>query len=220
MDRGGFTCGNNDRNIKIKMTPIQPGNIAILGAGESGIGTAILAQKMGWKVFVSDAGKIKLEQQQKLNNLGVDWEQEMHNTEKILSSDLIVKSPGIPDKAPLIQALKTKGIKIVSEIEFAGYYCKAKTICITGSNGKTTTTLWLHHILRKAGLNIGLAGNIGQSFAKQVAENDFDYYVLEISSFQLDDMHDFRADIAILTNITPDHLDRYEYDMQNYVNSK
>ncbi len=199
---------------------IKPGHIAILGAGESGVGTAILALKMGWKVFVSDKGEIKQEFQDKLNQMGVEWEQGQHNADLILSADLVVKSPGIPDKAPLIVALKAKGVKIISEIEFAGYYCKAKTICITGSNGKTTTTLWTHHILRKAGFNVGLAGNIGQSFAKQVAENDFDFYVLEISSFQLDDMVDFRADIAILTNITPDHLDRYNYEMQNYVDSK
>jgi UDP-N-acetylmuramoylalanine--D-glutamate ligase len=199
---------------------IKPGHIAILGAGESGVGTAILALKMGWKVFVSDKGEIKQEFQDKLNQIGVEWEQGKHNEDLILSADLVVKSPGIPDKAPLIVALKSKGVKIISEIEFAGYYCKAKTICITGSNGKTTTTLWTHHILRKAGFNVGLAGNIGQSFAKQVAENDFDFYVLEISSFQLDDMVDFRADIAILTNITPDHLDRYNYEMQNYVDSK
>jgi UDP-N-acetylmuramoylalanine--D-glutamate ligase len=199
---------------------IKPGHIAILGAGESGVGTAILALKMGWKVFVSDKGEIKQEFQDKLNQIAVEWEQGKHNEDLILSADLVVKSPGIPDKAPLIVALKSKGVKIISEIEFAGYYCKAKTICITGSNGKTTTTLWTHHILRKAGFNVGLAGNIGQSFAKQVAENDFDFYVLEISSFQLDDMVDFRADIAILTNITPDHLDRYNYEMQNYVDSK
>jgi UDP-N-acetylmuramoylalanine--D-glutamate ligase len=199
---------------------IKPGHIAILGAGESGVGTAILALKMGWKVFVSDKGEIKQEFQDKLNQIRVEWEQGKHNEDLILSADLVVKSPGIPDKAPLIVALKSKGVKIISEIEFAGYYCKAKTICITGSNGKTTTTLWTHHILRKAGFNVGLAGNIGQSFAKQVAENDFDFYVLEISSFQLDDMVDFRADIAILTNITPDHLDRYNYEMQNYVDSK
>lgn len=199
---------------------IKPGHIAILGAGESGVGTAILALKMGWKVFVSDKGEIKQEFQDKLKQIGVEWEQGKHNEDLILSADLVVKSPGIPDKAPLIVALKAKGVKIISEIEFAGYYCKAKTISITGSNGKTTTTLWTHHILRKAGFNVGLAGNIGQSFAKQVAENDFDFYVLEISSFQLDDMVDFRADIAILTNITPDHLDRYNYEMQNYVDSK
>ncbi|MBM3451760.1 MAG: UDP-N-acetylmuramoyl-L-alanine--D-glutamate ligase [Bacteroidetes bacterium] len=199
---------------------IKPGYIAIIGAGESGIGTAILALKMGWKVFISDLGLIKSEFQEKLNQLGVDWEQGKHDGKRILAADIVVKSPGIPDNTPLITALKNKGVPIISEIEFAGYYCKAKTICITGSNGKTTTSLWTHHILRKAGLNVGLAGNIGHSFAKQVAENDFDHYVLEISSFQLDDMFDFKADIAILMNITPDHLDRYNYEMQNYVDSK
>ena len=220
MDSSRIISRDNNRNAETKMTPVKSGNIAILGAGESGIGTAILAQKMGWSVWVSDAGKIKPEQQEKLKELGVPWEQEKHSEDKILTADLVVKSPGIPDTAQLIIALKSKGVSVISEIEFAGYYCTAKTICITGSNGKTTTTLWLHHILRKAGLNVGLAGNIGQSFAKQVAENDYDYYVLEISSFQLDDMHAFRADIAILINITPDHLDRYNYEMQNYVNSK
>ncbi|MFM7662206.1 MAG: UDP-N-acetylmuramoyl-L-alanine--D-glutamate ligase [Bacteroidota bacterium] len=199
---------------------IKPGYIAIIGAGESGVGTAILALKMGWKVFISDLGLIKSEFQEKLNQLGVDWEQGKHDGERILAADIVVKSPGIPDNTPLITTLKNKGVPIISEIEFAGYYCTAKTICITGSNGKTTTSLWTHHILRKAGLNVGLAGNIGHSFAKQVAENDFDHYVLEISSFQLDDMFDFKADIAILMNITPDHLDRYNYEMQNYVDSK
>lgn len=199
---------------------LKPGYIAIIGAGESGVGTAILALKMGWKVFISDLGLIKSEFQKKLNQLGVDWEQGKHDGKRILAADIVVKSPGIPDNTPLIIALKNKGVPIISEIEFAGYYCKAKTICITGSNGKTTTSLWTHHILRKAGLNVGLAGNIGHSFAKQVAENDFDHYVLEISSFQLDDMFDFKADIAILMNITPDHLDRYNYEMQNYVDSK
>jgi UDP-N-acetylmuramoylalanine--D-glutamate ligase len=199
---------------------IQPGNIAILGAGESGVGTAILAKKMGWSVFVSDRGEIKADFQDILSQLDVDWEQGTHDEERILNSDLVVKSPGIPETAPLIVALRNRNIKIVSEIEFAGYYSTAKNICITGSNGKTTTTLWVYHILKKAGFNVGLAGNIGQSYAKQVAENDFDYYVLEISSFQLDDMYDFRADVAILTNITPDHLDRYNYDMQNYIDSK
>jgi UDP-N-acetylmuramoylalanine--D-glutamate ligase len=137
-----------------------------------------------------------------------------------LNADLVIKSPGIPDKAPLIKKLKEQGTKIISEIEFGGYYNKAKTICITGSNGKTTTTMLTHHILKKAGIKVGLAGNVGKSFAKQVATEEFDWYVIELSSFQLDDMYDFRADIAILTNITPDHLDRYNYEMQNYVNSK
>ncbi len=199
---------------------IEGKNIIILGAGESGIGAAILATKMGANVFVSDYGQIKPVFKNELNERGFEWEEGKHSEERILTADLIIKSPGIPEKAPLIQKLREKNTKIISEIEFAGYYSTAKTICITGSNGKTTTTLLTYHILKKAGINVGLAGNIGQSFAKQVAENDFDWYVLELSSFQLDDMYDFKADIAILMNITPDHLDRYEYSMQNYTNSK
>lgn len=195
-------------------------HIAILGAGESGVGTAFLAKAKGWKVFVSDFGKIKEEFQSELNELGVEWEEGKHDFDKILSADLIVKSPGIPDKVEIIKQAKAKGIKIISEIEFAGYYNTAKTICITGSNGKTTTTMLTHHVLKKAGIKVGLAGNVGKSFAKQVATEDFDWYVLELSSFQLDDMYEFKADISILTNITPDHLDRYNYEMQNYVNSK
>jgi UDP-N-acetylmuramoylalanine--D-glutamate ligase len=199
---------------------IEGQNIIILGAGESGIGAAILATKMGANVFVSDYGQIKPVFKNELNEHGFEWEEGKHSEERILTADLIIKSPGIPEKAPLIQKLREKNTKIISEIEFAGYYSTAKTICITGSNGKTTTTLLTYHILKKAGINVGLAGNIGQSFAKQVAENDFDWYVLELSSFQLDDMYNFKADIAILMNITPDHLDRYEYSMQNYTNSK
>lgn len=195
-------------------------HIAILGAGESGVGTAFLAKAKGWTVFVSDFGQIKESFVQELNKLKIDWEQGKHDFDRILQSDLIVKSPGIPDKAEIIRQAKAKGIQIVSEIEFAGYYNTAKTICITGSNGKTTTTMLTHHVLKKAGFKVGLAGNVGQSFAKQVATEDFDWYVLELSSFQLDDMFDFKADIAILTNITPDHLDRYNYEMQNYVDSK
>lgn len=195
-------------------------NIVILGAGESGIGAAILAQKKGWNVLVSDGGKIKDSFKLELENQAINWEEGKHSTELILQAELIIKSPGIPDKVALIQSIKEKGIKIISEIEFAGYYSKAKTICITGSNGKTTTTMLTYHILKKAGWNVGLAGNIGKSFAKQIAEENFDWYVLELSSFQLDDMYDFRANISILTNITPDHLDRYEYQMQNYVDSK
>lgn len=194
--------------------------IVILGAGESGVGTAFLAKQKEWEVFVSDFGKIKTEYQTELNELGVEWEQEQHTFEKILAADLIVKSPGISPKVKIIQEAVAKNIKIVSEIEFAGYYNTAKTICITGSNGKTTTTMLLHHVLKKAGFHVGLAGNVGHSFAKQVATESFDWYVLELSSFQLDDMFDFKADIAILTNITPDHLDRYNYEMQNYVDSK
>jgi UDP-N-acetylmuramoylalanine--D-glutamate ligase len=194
--------------------------LVILGAGESGVGAAFLGKRKGWTVFVSDKGTISEIHQKQLNDLQVEWEQGAHSEERILQADLVVKSPGIPSTAPLILALRDKAVKVISEIEFAGYYCTAKTICITGSNGKTTTTMLTYHILRKAGMNVGLAGNVGTSFAKQVAENEFDWYVIELSSFQLDDMFDFRADIAVLTNITPDHLDRYEYNMQNYINSK
>lgn len=194
--------------------------LVILGAGESGVGAAVLGVAKGWTVFVSDLGAIKPEHAEELTELGVEWEQGKHSEEKILKADLVIKSPGIPDKAPLIKKLREQGTKIISEIEFGGYYSTAKTICITGSNGKTTTTMLTHHILKKAGLNVGLAGNVGTSYAKQVARENYDWYVIELSSFQLDDMMDFRADIAILTNITPDHLDRYNYEMQNYVNSK
>ena len=195
-------------------------HISILGAGESGVGAAILAKKQGWNVFVSDFGSIKQEFKDELDANELKWEEGQHKESVILNSDLVIKSPGIPDKAPIIKKLKEKGIKIVSEIEFGGYYSKAKTICITGSNGKTTTTMLTYHILRKAGINVGLAGNVGKSFAKQIATEDFEWYVLELSSFQLDDMFEFRADIAMLLNITPDHLDRYNYEMQNYVDSK
>jgi UDP-N-acetylmuramoylalanine--D-glutamate ligase len=191
-----------------------------LGAGESGVGAAFLAKKEGWNVFVSDAGPIKDSFKQELDELGVEWEENGHAEDRILDVDLVIKSPGIPEKAPLIKKLREKGVKIISEIEFAGYYNTAKTICITGSNGKTTTTMLTYHILKKAGIRVGLAGNVGASFAKQVAEKEYDWYVLELSSFQLDDMREFRADIAILTNITPDHLDRYNYEMQNYTNAK
>lgn len=194
--------------------------ISILGAGESGVGAAILAKKQGWDVFVSDFGSIKQEFKDELDKNELKWEEGQHSESLILSSDLVIKSPGISDKAPIIKKLKEKGIKIISEIEFGGYYSNAKTICITGSNGKTTTTMLTYHILRKAGVNVGLAGNVGKSFAKQVATENFDWYVIELSSFQLDDMFEFRADIAMLLNITPDHLDRYNYEMQNYVDSK
>jgi UDP-N-acetylmuramoylalanine--D-glutamate ligase len=194
--------------------------IAILGAGESGVGAAILAKKMGWNVFVSDFGKIKDEFKTELIENDLEWEEENHSEERILQADLVIKSPGIPEKAAMILKLRERGVKIISEIEFGSYYSNAKTICVTGSNGKTTTSMLLYHILKKAKLNVGLAGNVGTSYAKQVAENTFDWYVLELSSFQLDDMHEFKADIAILTNISPDHLDRYAYNMQNYVDSK
>ena len=194
--------------------------MAILGAGESGIGAAILAMKKGWNVFVSDFGTIPELYKGVLEEKGFEWEEMKHTESRILTADLVVKSPGIPDTADLIKKLNEAGIKVISEIEFAGYYTDAFKICITGSNGKTTTSMLTYHILKKAGFNVGLAGNVGDSFAKLVAEESYDYYVLELSSFQLDGMRDFKADIAILLNITPDHLDRYEHKMENYINSK
>ena len=194
--------------------------IAILGAGESGTGAAILAQKQGFDVFVSDFSEIKPEYKLMLNNHAIRWEEKQHNEELILKADEVIKSPGICDRVPIVQKLKELGTPIISEIEFAGRFTNAKMICITGTNGKTTATLLTYHILKNAGLNVGLAGNIGQSFALQVATGSFDYYVLEVSSYQLDGMTEFKADIAVLLNITPDHLDRYDYDFQNYVDSK
>jgi len=194
--------------------------VVILGAAESGVGAAILAQKQGFEVFISDLGKIKEKYKNELVSRQLDFEEGQHSEEKILNADLIIKSPGIPDKALLIKKLKEQGTSVISEIEFAGQYTSAKKICITGSNGKTTTTLLTYHMFQKAGLKVGLAGNVGQSMAWQVAENDFDYYVIELSSFQLDGMYDFKAEVAILLNITPDHLDRYEYKFQNYIDSK
>ena len=191
-----------------------------MGAGESGVGAAILALKEGWNVFVSDFGEIKTPFKKTLDEMNIDWEENKHSMDRILQANLVVKSPGISDNAKNILSIKEKGIKVISEIEFAGYYNTAKTICITGSNGKTTTSLLTYHILKKAGLNVGLAGNIGDSFAKQVANKKFDWYVLELSSFQLDGMVDFKADIAMLLNITPDHLDRYDDKMENYIESK
>lgn len=195
-------------------------HIVILGAGESGVGAAILAKKQEWNVFVSDGGPIKADYKTELDNNQIEWEENTHSTDRIFQAELIVKSPGIPETTDLMRALRNKQVKIISEIEFAGYYTRGKSICVTGSNGKTTTTMLTHHILKKAGWDVGLAGNVGKSFAKQVAEGDHDWYVLELSSFQLDDMFDFKADIGILTNITPDHLDRYENQMQKYVDSK
>jgi len=194
--------------------------IVILGAGESGAGAAVLAKKQGFEVFASDLSFIKDKYKDILNKYGIEWEEGKHSEELILNADEVIKSPGIPDKAPIIQKLKALNIPIISEIEFAGRYTNAKTICITGSNGKTTTTMLTYHILKNAGLNVGLAGNVGDSFALQVAENNFDCYVIELSSFQLDNMYDFKAGISILLNITPDHLDRYDYQMQNYVDAK
>ena len=195
-------------------------HIVILGAGESGVGAAILAKKQDWNVFVSDGGPINVDFKKELDNNQIEWEENTHSTDRIFQAELIVKSPGIPETTDLMRALRNKQVKIISEIEFAGYYTRGKSICVTGSNGKTTTTMLTHHILKKAGWDVGLAGNVGKSFAKQVAEGDHDWYVLELSSFQLDDMFDFKADIGILTNITPDHLDRYENQMQKYVDSK
>lgn len=194
--------------------------IVILGAGESGVGAAVLALKKGFEVFVSDLGEIKEKYKEVLRNNEFDFEEGKHSKERILEANLVVKSPGIPDNATLILALKEKKIPVISEIEFAGRYTNAKTICITGSNGKTTTTMLLYHILKNAGINVGMAGNVGESFAWQVAEEKHDVFVLELSSFQLDGMIDFRADVAIMMNITPDHLDRYNYQMQNYTDSK
>ena len=194
--------------------------IVILGAGESGAGAAILAAKQGFDVFVSDFGEIKHQYKLLLDKHHIRWEEKQHTESLILNADEVIKSPGIPDKAPMIKALREKKIPVISEIEFAGRYTKAKMICITGSNGKTTTTMLIYHILKEAGLNVGLAGNVGDSLALQVAEKNFDYYVVELSSFQLDGMTEFKADIAILMNITPDHLDRYNYEFQNYIDSK
>ena len=194
--------------------------IVVLGAGESGTGAAILAKEKGFDVFVSDCGTISEPYRALLDQNGVPWEDGKHSEELILNADEVVKSPGIPLTAPLIQKLQAQGTPIISEIEFASRYTNAKMICITGSNGKTTTTSLIFYILKQAGLNVGLAGNIGNSLALQVAHEDHDYYVIELSSFQLDNMYDFKADVAILLNITPDHLDRYDYKFQNYVDAK
>jgi UDP-N-acetylmuramoylalanine--D-glutamate ligase len=201
-------------------TTNQKPRIVILGSGESGIGSAILGQAKGYDVFVSDKGIIQEKYKTELINYSIAFEEGKHTEHLILNATEIIKSPGIPDKVELVQKAKAKNIPVISEIEFAGRYTKAKTICITGSNGKTTTTLLTYHILKKAGYNVGLAGNIGKSFAYQVATENFDYYVLELSSFQLDGMYNFKADVAILLNITPDHLDRYDYKFENYVASK
>ncbi|SNQ44440.1 MULTISPECIES: UDP-N-acetylmuramoyl-L-alanine--D-glutamate ligase [Cellulophaga] len=194
--------------------------LVILGGGESGVGTALLGIKKGYNVFVSDKGKIKEEYKKVLKHFEIDWEEEQHTESKILNADLVMKSPGIPDKVALVQKLAAKNIPVISEIEFASKYTDATIIGITGSNGKTTTTMMVNHILKEEGLHVGMAGNIGDSYAKMVSENNFDYYVLEISSFQLDGIVDFKPHIAIITNITPDHLDRYNYEFDNYITSK
>ena len=194
--------------------------LVILGGGESGVGTAILGQQKGYDVFVSDFGKIKNNYKEVLTINGIQWEEETHTENMILNADIVMKSPGIPDKSDIVKKLKTLHIPVISEIEFAAPFTKAKTIGITGSNGKTTTTMLTYHLLKSAGLNVGLGGNIGKSFAWQVAEDQYDYYVLELSSFQLDGIVNYRPDIAIFTNISPDHLDRYDYKYENYIDSK
>jgi len=194
--------------------------IAILGGGESGVGTAVLAAKHGYDVFLSDGGSIKPKYVEALRENGIEFESGKHTEEKILNADVVMKSPGIPHKAPIVKKLIEKGVRIVSEMEFAAPFTKAQIIGIGGSNGKTTTTALTYHILKNAGLKVGLGGNIGKSFAWQVATEDYDFYVLEISSFQLDDIQTFRPNVSVMTNITPDHLDRYNYELQNYVEAK
>ena len=194
--------------------------IVVLGGGESGCGAAVLARKKGLDVFLSDMGVIAAKYKKMLRQWDIPYEEGLHTPEKILDADRVVKSPGIPDKAPMVRALRERGVPVVSEIEFAAPYVSGRTICITGSNGKTTTTTLIYEILRRAGRKVALTGNIGLSFALAVAEGGYDWYVVEMSSFQLDGCFDFRADVAVLMNITPDHLDRYEYKLQNYVDSK
>ena len=194
--------------------------VVVLGGAESGVGAAVLAKVKGFDVFLSDKGQIKDSYVETLRKWDIPFEQGQHTEELILNADEVVKSPGIPGTVPMVQKIREKGIRVVSEIEFASRYDSAKKICITGSNGKTTTTSLIYHLLQQAGMNVGLGGNIGKSYAYQVATEHFDYYVLEISSFQLDDIYDFRPDIAIITNITPDHLDRYDHKMENYIAAK
>lgn len=202
------------------MSDNTPKKLIVLGAGESGVGAAVLGKDRGWDVLVSDAGPIAARYREELDREGISYEEGGHTAEKVLAADLCVKSPGIPLSAPLVVRLQSQGVKVISEIEFAGRYSQAPMLCITGSNGKTTTTLLLHHILTSNGVDAGLAGNVGHSLARQVARTPHACYVIELSSFQLDNMYDFRADIAILLNITPDHLDRYEHSMANYARAK
>lgn len=216
MDHRNFTGDPLNSNPKIKIVK----RLVILGGGESGVGTAILGKQQGYDVFVSDFGIIKDNYKEVLLLNGIQWEQEQHTESLVLNADVVMKSPGIPDSSPIVRKLHDKNVPVISEIEFAIQFTSAKTIGITGSNGKTTTTLLTYHILKSGGLNVGLGGNIGKSFAWQVAEEDFDYYVLELSSFQLDGIVDYRPDIAIITNLSPDHLDRYEYKYENYIESK
>lgn len=199
---------------------MQKKRLVILGGGESGVGTAILGKQKGYDVFVSDKGAIKEKYKNVLNQFEIEWEEKQHTEAKIFNADVVMKSPGIPETVPLVKALVEKGISVISEIEFAVHYTDAKIVGITGSNGKTTTTMLTHHVLKQGGLNVGVAGNMGDSFAKQVAEQNYDLYVLELSSFQLDGIVDFKPHIAIITNITPDHLDRYNYKFENYIAAK
>ncbi len=194
--------------------------LVILGGGESGVGAAILGKDRGWDVFLSDSGEIAPHYSRVLSDEGIPFEHGHHTAELILNATEVIKSPGIPPTAPLVRELTAKGIPVISEIEFAGRYTDAKMVCITGSNGKTTTTMLIHHILCSSGIDAGLAGNVGKSLALQVAREPHDVYVVELSSFQLENMYDFKANVAVMLNITPDHLDRYDYDMQNYVNAK
>ncbi len=194
--------------------------LVVLGAGESGIGTALLGKEKGYKVFVSDKGKIKEKYKDVLIHNEIEWEEEKQSGHKILNADVVMKSPGIPDKVDIVKKLVELNISVISEIEFASQFTNANIIGITGSNGKTTTTMMTHHILKNAELSVGMAGNIGDSFAKQIAQNNFDHYVLELSSFQLDGTVNFKPQMAIITNITPDHLDRYDYKFENYIASK
>ncbi|MEN0056976.1 MAG: Mur ligase family protein, partial [Mucilaginibacter sp.] len=199
---------------KTQNSSLRAQRLAILGAGESGVGAAYLAQQQGYDVFISDFGAIADHYKKQLQDWNIPFEENQHTEAEILSAVEVIKSPGIPEKAPIVKKLREKGISVISEIEFAGRYCDAKIIGITGSNGKTTTTSLTYHILKNGGLNVGLAGNIGKSFAYQVATEKFEYYVLELSSFMLDDMYKFKVDIAVLLNITPDHLDRYDYKLE------
>ena len=194
--------------------------LVVLGGGESGVGAAILGKDKGMEVFLSDMGTVAPRYAAMLDAEGIEWEQGHHTPEKILDADIVVKSPGIPPTAPMVRAIADRSIPVISEIEFAGRYTDAKMICITGSNGKTTTTMLTYHILHDAGLNVGLAGNVGHSLALQVARDPHEVYVIELSSFQLENMYDFKANVAVMLNITPDHLDRYDYKMQNYINAK
>ena len=194
--------------------------VVVLGGGESGVGSAVLAKVKGFDVFLSDMGRISDDYAAMLDKWEIPYEQGVHTEELILNADEVIKSPGIPSTAALVRKIEEKGINIISEIEFAGRYDSAEKVCITGSNGKTTTTSLIYHLLKQAGMNVGLGGNIGKSYAYQVATENYDIYVLELSSFQLDNVYEFKADIAIITNITPDHLDRYGYDMENYVKAK